>query len=74
MEEQTIDYHLSRALFHLETALNLSVRTILEDEAAKRPVGSQWEMFLGEFFGHVREKGKKSRINLLQFISFPRIR
>lgn len=74
MEEQTIDYHLNKALLHLETALHLSVRTVLEDEGAKTAVGGKWESFLAQFFGHVRDKGKKARINLLNFISFPRIR
>ncbi|MBO8164459.1 MAG: hypothetical protein H0Z34_12165 [Brevibacillus sp.] len=74
MDEQTIDYHLDKAMFHLKSALNMSVRKVSEDQAAKREIGSKWETFLGTFFGHVRETGKKSKINLLQLVSFPRIR
>ncbi len=74
MEEQDIDYHLREALSHLETALNQSVRMMLENSGAKKQIGVKWEGFLGQFLGQVREKGKKSGINLLSFISFPRLR
>ncbi|WP_282936284.1 hypothetical protein [Paenibacillus sp. RC67] len=74
MSEQTIDYHLQEALSHLETALDLSVRSVLEKDDAKKEIGLKWEQFLGEFIGQVREKGKQSRINLLGWITFPRIR
>ncbi len=72
--EQSIDFHLREALSHLEAALNQSVRSVLENDGTKKEVGLKWEKFLGEFIGQVREKGKKSRINLLGFITFPRIR
>lgn len=74
MPEETIEFHLREALSHLETALNQSVRIVLENEGAKKQIGRQWEHFLGEFIGQVREKGKKSRINILGWISFPRLR
>lgn len=74
MTEQNIDFHLREALAHLETALNQSVRTVLENDGAKKEIGLKWENFLGEFMSQVREKGKKSRINLLNWIAFPRIR
>lgn len=74
MQEQTIDFHLREALNHLETALNQSVRIVLENEGAKKQIGQKWEQFLGEFIGQVREKGRKSRMNILGWISFPRIR
>jgi len=72
--EQNIDFHLKEALAHLETAINLSVRSVLENDGAKKEIGLKWEKFLGEFISQVREKGKKSRINLLGWITFPRIR
>jgi hypothetical protein len=72
--EQTVKHHLYEALTHLEIALNQSILLIQTDENAKKIVGQNWEGFLGEFFGQVREKGKKSRVNLMSLISFPRIR
>jgi hypothetical protein len=72
--EQTVKHHLHEALTHLEIALNQSIQLIQDDEKSKKMVGQNWEVFLGEFFGQVREKGKKSRINLIGLISFPRIR
>jgi hypothetical protein len=72
--EQTVKYHLQEALIHLEIALNQSIRLIQDDDKSKIMVAQNWENFLGEFFGQVREKGKKSRINLMGLISFPRIR
>ncbi|MGW8957923.1 hypothetical protein [Paenibacillus maysiensis] len=74
MSEQNIDNHLREALTHLESALNQSVRCVLENDSAKKEIGLKWERFLGEFMGQIREKGKKSRLNLLGWISFPRIR
>jgi hypothetical protein len=72
--EQTIKHHLHEALTHLEIALNQSILLIQDDEKSKKIVGQEWEGFLGEFFGQVREKGKKSRVNLMSLLSFPRIR
>ncbi|ASR47632.1 MULTISPECIES: hypothetical protein [Paenibacillus] len=74
MNEQNIDNHLREALTHLESALNQSVRCVLENDSTKKEIGLKWEQFLGEFMGQIREKGKKSRLNLLGWISFPRIR
>jgi hypothetical protein len=72
--EHDLDYHLREALAHLEAALNQSVNTIIENEGKKKEIGLRWEQFLGQFFGRVREQGKKTRINLLGLISFSRIR
>ncbi|MCC3380650.1 hypothetical protein ACFQ5D_10470 [Paenibacillus farraposensis] len=74
MTEQNIDSHLREALTHLEMALDESVHCVLENDGAKKEVGVKWEHFLGEFMGQVREKGKKSRLNLLSWITFPRMR
>ncbi|TDF93038.1 hypothetical protein [Paenibacillus piri] len=74
MTEQNIDTHLREALSHLELALNQSVRCVLENDSAKKEIGLKWEQFLGEFIGLVREKGKKSRLNLLSWITFPRMK
>jgi hypothetical protein len=70
----SIEFHLREALSHLENALNESIRLALTDENAKKEVGHQWELFLGEFFGQVREKGKQARFNLWNWVKFPRMR
>jgi hypothetical protein len=72
--EQSVDFHLQQALSHLEAALNKSIKLILDNQDEKKIIGNKWEMFLGKFFGMVREKGKQSKMNLLTWISFPRIR
>jgi hypothetical protein len=72
--EITVQHHLQEALTHLEIALNQSILLIQADEKSKKAVGQNWEGFLGEFFGQVREKGKESRVNLMSLISFPRMR
>ncbi|TXK84416.1 hypothetical protein FU659_08970 [Paenibacillus sp. N3.4] len=72
--EQNVDFHLREALSHLETALNQSIRSVLENDDTKKEIGLKWEKFLGAFIGQVREKGKKSRLNLLGWITFPRNR
>jgi hypothetical protein len=72
--EQSVKHHLHEALTHLEIALNQSIQLIQDDDKSKKIVGQNWEDFLGEFFGQVREKGKKSHVNLMSLISFPRSR
>lgn len=74
MQNQTIDHHLREALAHLEQAINHSIHTVLENQATSKELGSKWEQFLGEFYGMVKDKGKKTRINLLSWISFAKIR
>lgn len=68
-----IDYHLRQAIGHLEIALSQSVASIAADGANKQAVGGKWERFLGEFLGQVREQGRKSGINMLGLVSFPRL-
>ncbi|QWU17689.1 hypothetical protein SAMN04487895_10592 [Paenibacillus sophorae] len=74
MQNQTIDQHLQEALAHLEEAINQSIHTVMENQTSSKEIGGKWEQFLGQFYGMVKDKGKKSRINLLSWISFSRIR
>jgi hypothetical protein len=74
MEDKTIDEHLQEALRHLEAALHQSVRTVLDNENEKAAIGAKWEKFLGGFFSEIRETGKRSKLNLLGLISFPRLK
>jgi hypothetical protein len=75
IEEQNVDYHLREALSHLETALNQSMAIVQENDALKKKeIGAKWEIFIGEFMGQVRDIGKRSKVNLLSLISFPKIR
>ncbi|WP_410511132.1 hypothetical protein PaeBR_13545 [Paenibacillus sp. BR2-3] len=74
MQNQTIDHHLREALAHLEQAINQSIHTVMENQASSKEIGAKWEQFLGEFYGMVKDKGKKTRINLLSWISFSKIR
>jgi hypothetical protein len=73
-QEQSVDFHLQQALSHLDAALNKSIKLILDNQGEKQIIGNKWEKFLGEFFGMVREKGKQSKMNLLTWVKFPRIR
>jgi len=74
MQNQTIDHHLQEALAHLEKAINQSIHTVQENQATSKELGGKWEHFLGEFYGMVKDKGKKTRINLFSWISFAKIR
>jgi len=74
LQNQTIDHHLREALAHLEQAIDLSLQSALENQAATKELGGKWEHFIGEFYGMVKDKGRKSRINLLSWVSFARIR
>ena len=73
-EEQTVDDHLKQALAHLEAAINLSVELGADNPGNQKIVGKKWEEFLGQFFDYARVKGKEQRVNLLGWISFPRLR
>ncbi|MFZ3101385.1 MAG: hypothetical protein WA113_04160 [Desulfitobacteriaceae bacterium] len=74
VEEQRIDEHLRQALSHIEAAINLSIAAGIESSSRQKSIGQKWEAFLGQFFGYARTKGKEHRVNLLGWISFPRIR
>lgn len=74
MQNLTIDDHLNEALRHLESAVNQSIHAVLNNEDARKETGQKWERFLGQFYGLVKEKGKQSRVNLLSWISFAKIR
>lgn len=72
-EENTIDFHIRQALSHLEIAMDQSIGQVVANNRAKDVVGKKWQHFLGEFMNLVREKGKQSRMNLLSWVSFPRL-
>jgi hypothetical protein len=74
VQGNSVDNHLNQALSHLEAALNESIRTVLENQDAKKEIAPKWVHFLAQFFGMAKEKGKKSRMNLLGWISFAKIR
>lgn len=74
VDEQKIDEHLRQALSHIELAINTSITAGADNPSAQKLIGQKWEAFLGQFFEYARVKGKEQRINLLGWISFPRIR
>lgn len=74
VDEQIIDDHLSQALSHIELAINSSIVAGTENSSDQKLIGQKWEVFLGKFFQDARVKGKEHRVNLLSWISFPRIR
>ncbi|NGM82914.1 hypothetical protein G5B47_10865 [Paenibacillus sp. 7124] len=74
MQNLTIDQHLQEALAHLEEAINQSMHSVADNQASSKEIGGKWEHFLGQFYGMVKDKGKKSRVNLLSWISFAKIR
>lgn len=73
MEGQKVDYHLQQAFAHLKEALNTSIGLVLQNQGSKVEIGKKWELFLGEFFSMVKAKGKESKLNLLSWISFPKL-
>lgn len=74
VDEQKIEDHLRQALSHIELAINSSIRAGVEDPSGQKQIGLKWEEFLRQFFEYARVKGKEQRVNLLGWISFPRIR
>ncbi|WP_407311713.1 hypothetical protein [Desulfosporosinus sp. SB140] len=73
-EDQVLDNHIEQALSHIESAINISLKIGVEKPENQKLVGNKWEKFLGQFFEYARVKGKEQRVNMLGWISFPRIR
>lgn len=73
MESQKVDHHLQQAFAHLREALNVSIGLVLNNQVQKGEMGKKWEAFLGEFFSMVKKKGKENQLNLLSWISFPKL-
>lgn len=73
MESQKVDHHLQQAFAHLREALNESIGLVNNNQVSKSEIGKKWESFLGAFFTMVKTKGKESKINLLSWISFPKL-
>jgi hypothetical protein len=65
--------HLNEAFRHLQEALSISIQTVNADKSMQKPIGEMWEQFLGNFFQTIRAKGKESKLNLMSFISFPKL-
>ena len=74
VDEQKIDDHLGQALSHIEAAINLCIVAGVKNPSEQKLIGQKWEAFLGQFFENALVKGKEHRVNLLGWISFPRIR
>lgn len=68
-----ISRHLDEAFKHLREALNMSIQSVLDDKSMQRPVAEVWEKFLGGFFQMIRTQGKEHRMNLLAWVSFPKM-
>ncbi|PLR78736.1 hypothetical protein CU633_04085 [Bacillus sp. V3-13] len=73
-QEDDVITHLKQALSHLDEALHITIRTLREDPASKNDMGSLWEEFLGTCFRHIKMVGKESKINLLNLVSFARLK
>lgn len=74
IDQLNVDFHLQQAKAHLDAALNQSVAVVSHDPRGQKEIAQKWETFLGDFFSSVREKGKINHMNLLGWISFPRLR
>lgn len=68
-----ISSHLDEAFQHLKEALNISIQSVLKDKNTQRPVAELWENFLGSFFKMIKNQGKEHKVNLLSWISFPKL-
>jgi hypothetical protein len=73
-ENNEVILHLKQALSHLDLGIRASIQSLKENPASKADIGYIWEEFLGTFFGKVRTIGKENKINLLNLISFERLK
>jgi hypothetical protein len=73
-KENEVILHLKQALTHLDQAIRMTIQSLKETPDSKANLGYVWEEFLGTFFGKVRTIGKENKINLLNIISFERLK
>ena len=73
-KEDDVILHLKEALSHLDHAIRKTILSLKETPASKAQYGYIWEEFLGTFFGKVMSIGKENKINLLNLISFERLK
>lgn len=71
--QQEISAHLDKAFQHLKEALDISIQGVLKDKSMQRSIAELWEKFLGSFFQMIRTQGKEHKINLLSWVSFPKL-
>ncbi|MDQ0199110.1 hypothetical protein [Neobacillus ginsengisoli] len=77
MEQQKdneVIVQLKQALSHLEQAIRLTIQSLKENQESKNNLGYVWEEFLGTFFGKIKTIGKENKINLLNLVSFERLK
>ncbi|MCM2536010.1 hypothetical protein NDK43_31610 [Neobacillus pocheonensis] len=73
-EDNAVILHLKQALSHLDQAIRETIQSLKEDPAAKNNLGHVWEEFLGTFFGRIKTIGKENKMNLLNLVSFERLK
>jgi hypothetical protein len=73
-QDNDVIIHLKQALLHLNEAIKATILSLREDASSKKELGLLWEEFLGTFFERVRTIGKENKVNLLNLISFARMR
>jgi hypothetical protein len=73
-QDNDVIIHLKQALFHLDESLKATILSLREDSSLKNELGLLWEEFLGTFFNRVKTIGKENKVNLLNLISFARLR
>ncbi|MBF7082213.1 hypothetical protein IT084_04390 [Desulfallas sp. Bu1-1] len=71
-ELSQVKSNMTRAMALIKEAVDTSLPLLKNEQ--KRAVIHLWEKFLGEFFFHVKKKGRESGSNLFSHISLWRIR
>lgn len=73
-DDNEVILHLKQALSSLDQALHSTIQSLKENPSSKRDLGHIWEEFLGTFFGRIKTVGKENKINLLNLVSFDRLK
>jgi hypothetical protein len=73
--EQVAELHerLRRIMTELRAAVDLSIQIRQQSPQAKKDVALLWEKFLGAFLGYLKQRGKESKENLLDGLSWMRL-
>jgi hypothetical protein len=64
---------MGHILAELRAAVDLSVQIRQQSPQAKKEVSLLWEKFLSVFLNYIKQKGKETRENLLDGLSWMRL-
>lgn len=70
---QELHEKLVHILTELRAAIDLSIQIRQQSPQSKKDITHLWEKFLGAFLSYIKQKGKETRENLLDGLSWMKL-